>query len=138
MKILIVEDDNLQSPWLIRTLKEAFIGCEVALCETEFGFQSRFQAMVANPPDLVTMDIMLRWDDHGFDTPDGPYRAGFRCIEMMRREPKLREVPVVIYTILESSDIALDLNSMSERDRFVRKTADPTVLLNTVRELLHG
>ena len=142
-KILIVEDDDYQAGWLVFVLQRVFPESEVQLCETESQFQITFPLIaVTNPPDIVIMDIMLRWQNHGQDISvpyiinrESFYRAGFRCQKSI--SIFLPDTPVIMYSCLELSDIAMDLMYTPQNVSYVSKCIDPTILLNRIVTLLN-
>jgi hypothetical protein len=65
MYILIVEDDPLQAELMIEAINtDALLGKpRVERISTELLFRQRFEEIVRDPPDVITIDIMLRWAD---------------------------------------------------------------------------
>src|SRR6267154_1778537 len=109
MKILIVEDDHLQAEWIHMSLAQAFPKAEFNCVRTEAEFRSRFGEIADNRPQVVVMDVMLRWEDPSPEiTPrpdyveaEGFYRAGLRCERMLAQDERTSHVPVILYTVLE-------------------------------------
>lgn len=144
--IVIVEDDHLQEgpleEYLTGAIKDAYIE---TIC-TELEFRERLPALRERVPDLVIMDVMLRWT---FPAPDavappeevatsGYYRAGLRCARLLGDDPRLSGVPVVLYTILERSDLERDGDALPKNSTYVGKTAELEVLSRKVRNLLNA
>jgi CheY-like chemotaxis protein len=146
--ILIVEDDHLQEGPLEDELTQRFPGARIETLTTESEFRARVPQLCADPPDVVIMDVMLRWATPSRDpvpVPEevaakGYYRAGLRCAALMRDSPELRAVPVVFLTILERND--LDRTETGEGERsgtsYVRKSADFHPLVRRLRSLVNG
>ena len=67
LRILIVEDDHLQEGPFEEQLQDAFPDAQIETVPTEREFRQRLAGYRAQPPDVVIMDVMLRWD---FPTPD--------------------------------------------------------------------
>jgi CheY-like chemotaxis protein len=141
--IVIVEDDHLQEGPLQEQLEDAFPGARITTVVTEHEFRERLAEFHEDPPDIVIMDVMLRW---AYPAPGaaaapadvvagGYYRAGLRCADLLAEDPELRGVPVVFYTILERSDLERDGDTVAGTRTYVRKSADPEVLNRKVREL---
>jgi CheY-like chemotaxis protein len=142
--IVVVEDDHLQEGPLQEQLEDAFPGARIATVVTEQEFRDMLAVFRADPPDIVIMDVMLRWaypaPGAAAPPPDvvagGYYRAGLRCAELLLADPALCGVPVVYYTILERSDLERDCGQVTANRTYVRKSADPEVLNRKVRELI--
>jgi len=143
-KILVVEDDYLQSEWLIEKLKEEFPDYEIELLCTESDFY-RYHAGIVNAekkPDVVLMDVMLSWADPSPNMPEPPeevkqkgfYEAGLRCRNMMISDPKTRDIHVVLYTQLENSD--LREADPGNNYMHLRKDANIVPLLQKISSLL--
>jgi CheY-like chemotaxis protein len=139
--LVVVEDDHLQEGPLEEQLQDAFPTARIDTVSTEKEFRERLTDFRNEPPDVVVLDVMLRW---AFPSPDaspppadvvegGYYRAGMRCEELMRKDSKLCDVPVIFYTILERSDLERD-DSISDNTRYVRKSSDLEVLTRVVRK----
>jgi CheY-like chemotaxis protein len=141
--LVVVEDDHLQEGPLQDKLEEAFPDARVEAIPTERAFRDRLDDLRSRRPDLVVMDVMLRWDLPSRDAPDPPpevvaggyQRAGLRCAELMAADPALAAVPVVFWTILEHSDIERDGRTLPARSRYLRKSPDLDLLIRTAREL---
>jgi CheY-like chemotaxis protein len=141
MQILLVEDDYLEEGLLRKILTGKPFRIpdeEIETISTEQDFRDRISdiAQSQQPPQLVIMDVMIRWTD---PTPgelnmdqipaavkqEGPYRAGLRCAEML---DKLNpQIPILFYTILEREDLDTDLLLRRSPDRtidHVKKRAD--------------
>ena len=149
MKILIVEDDYLQACWLKGVLEEHLPGVEVRLIPTELKFREAMESLRSQPPDLVILDVMLRWTDPAPDMVPAPsdvresgfFRAGFRCERLLRQYPETEETSVILYTVLEEgdiqqTDIGFDLERLHAKTRYINKDSDPSHLLDAVKEVL--
>jgi CheY-like chemotaxis protein len=119
MYILLVEDDPLQAALISEFLLHASAFPEAAVdrISTESGFRARFNDLAINNPDVVIMDIMLRWADPSpdFELPpddiaeEGFYRAGLRCERMLSEDSRTNKIPVILYTILSNGDLTEEL-----------------------------
>lgn len=141
MKILLVEDDYIQSDLICEALEQAFPSDVVELIRTEHEFRSRLVDIKARPPDIIILDIMLRWTLPSRDMPELPqdvreeglYRAGFRCKKLLSEHARTRDIPVILYTVMEVSDIAEDLQDIASGAVYLRKEADMTSLIQLIR-----
>jgi len=141
---VVVEDDHLQEEPLAEHLRSVFGDARVETLSTEEEFRSRLPALRVDLPDLVVMDVMLRWSDPKPDTPQPPdevlaggyYRAGLRCAQLMTQTPQLRHVPVVLYTILERCDLERDDETLPANASYIGKNVELDVLVRHIRYCL--
>jgi CheY-like chemotaxis protein len=144
LHFVIVEDDHLQKGPLEDRLRLSFSGAEVTTLSSEHQFREQLTSLRDSPPDLVLMDVMLRWTLPSPSAPVPPadvaeggyYRAGLRCANLLAADDRLRDVPVILYTILERSDLERDDKTLPPNSSYVGKSGDVEVLLRKVRDLL--
>lgn len=95
-KVLIVEDDVTLQGLLVERLKAA--GIEAMGVETGVAALGEAQK---NVPDLVVLDIMLPGGMNGFDV-----------LEQIKKDPRLKDIPVVVLTNLDSEEkVALSIGA---------------------------
>jgi DNA-binding NarL/FixJ family response regulator len=143
-QFVIVEDDHLQEGPLADYLASSFPGASVTTIGSEHEFRENLPGMRAKAPDLVLMDVMLRWtlpSPHAPAPPEdvasgGYYRAGLRCATLMQDDDRLRHVPVLLYTILERSDLERDSQSLPSNSTYLGKSSDIDVLIRKIRSLV--
>lgn len=141
--IVIVEDDFLQEGPLQDHLQKSFPHARIETLCSESEFRQRLPAFRDDRPDVIIMDVMLRWASPSPNAPSPPqdvidgeyFRAGLRCAELMARDEKLNNVPVITYTILERTDLERDAGPLLGINAYVRKSADLDILTRKVREL---
>lgn len=86
-KIMLVDDDNLVTDLLQKLLKSD--GFEtVAINDSS----KSIELAKSEQPDIILLDLMM------------PQPDGFRVCRMIREEPTLRNIPVIIVTALDDSD----------------------------------
>jgi CheY-like chemotaxis protein len=140
--ILVVEDDHLQEGPLVDEINDAFPGSRVKSIYTEREFREELTVLHREAPDLVIMDVMLRWADPRPNSPDPPeevvrdgfYRAGLRCAELIAGDDELRTIPVILYTILEKDDLEREGKRLPANVTYIRKSADLDALMRKVHE----
>src|SRR5690348_2830914 len=103
-RFVVVEDDHLQKGPLEDRLRMTFPGADVSVLSSEHQFRDFLPALRSSPPDLVLMDVMLRWSLPAPNAPEPPpdvaeggyYRAGLRCAHLLLDDEQLHHVPVVL------------------------------------------
>ncbi|MGH3898145.1 MAG: hypothetical protein ACRDTA_07795 [Pseudonocardiaceae bacterium] len=142
--IVIVEDDHLQEAPLQDYLTGTITDAQIEAICTELEFRTLLPALRKRVPDLVVMDVMLRWT---FPAPDavappedvasgGYYRAGLRCARLLADDSQLCGVPVILYTILERSDLERDGESLPKNSTYLGKNTELDVLSRKACDLL--
>lgn len=137
--ILSVEDDPLSGEWIRQTIAAKFPDAQLKQMSTEYEFVSKFEEIASNPPDVVLMDVMLRWTDPAPDMPPRPDdvreggigEAGLRCQQRFQADLRTKAVPVILYTVLQKESLRLPANVVH-----VQKDADPTELIQTITLML--
>jgi len=144
MKVLLVEDDYLQAESLINDFEEAFKDIEVRRVKTERQFRSEIQEIESFAPDLIILDIMLRWGAPFSEEqllPEGMedighWRAGFRCLEIISNSKELYNTPVILHSVLAREDIKEELNGLPKHVLVCRKSPSTEELFKFVRSAL--
>jgi CheY-like chemotaxis protein len=119
MYIVVVEDDKLQYEWLDPLLRQSktLNVTRLERIKTEKEFYDKFEEIASDPPDVILLDIMLRWADPAPDfTPPPPeidrdagfFRAGLRCEQKLAADDRTKNIPIIIYSVLESEDLGRD------------------------------
>lgn len=142
--IVVVEDDHLQEGPLEEYLFDRFPGSRVETVRFESDFRDRLPDYRTQRPDLVIMDVMLRWARSREDAPKEPpdveagqyFRAGMRCTKLMAADEQLRDVPVIVYTILERNDLERDDPTWVAQCEYVRKSSDLEVIGRRIQRVL--
>ena len=126
MTIVSLEDDEPFWDLLKDALEEEFPEAKLQWIRTESQFYEQISAFAATPPTLFLLDVMVKWADAAEKMPAAPkdvveesyYRAGLRCRKRLLENPITAKIPVILYTVLERSDI----------DRVTRELADTTMV----------
>lgn len=142
MKIVIVEDDPLQMEWLDGEIRKYFPKAVIERINTEHEFQSHLSDFVKNPPSIFVIDMLLRWTNPSRNMPPqteevekgGFFRAGLRCAQKLVNRDNTKKVPIIIYTVLEKDEIALDLKEIQSA-RYLRKDGAADKLIKEIRSL---
>jgi signal transduction histidine kinase/DNA-binding response OmpR family regulator len=85
--VLLIEDDNDLANVVIASFQNAAVKISHAATR-----QEAIRQCISSPPDLLILDLTL---------PDGD---GFSLVEWLRQQPKLRALPLIVYSGREVSD----------------------------------
>ena len=114
--ILIAEDEFTLAEVVGEMLADHGHDCELAM-----NGEVALERMSARRPDLVLLDVMM------------PLLDGPGLLRLMRQDPALRDVPVILMTALPSA-IPSDINPLVQT--VLIKPFTPQALLNGVDRLL--
>ena len=148
-RILIVEDDPEQFRLINEELQFAFKDVKIESIRTESDFREEVNNIIASPPDLILMDMMLRWSlpappekmpampEHIEE--EGYYRAGIRCTKLLLEKNPQNTIPILVFTVLHHEDLEKDLNEIREEDSvflaYLQKTAPIKKLLHEINRI---
>lgn len=144
MKLLIVEDDTYQARWALSSLSGELAGVTVQTISTEYTFRSEFEKIAAECPQVVIIDIMLRWTEPTRDMVlpppeirrEGAMKAGLRCAKMLTQDQRTKGCFILLYSVLDRSSMVDDLRALGPNVLFLQKSVDHDALAKTVRFLL--
>lgn len=139
MHILLVEDDYQQAVLIRDSLQAAYPDGKVDLIQTECEFRAHLDTIESQSPDVVVLDVMLRWTDPSERMEPRPedvkaggiFEAGLRCKELLDARETTRRIPVILYTVLERAD----LGPKEQGALFLSKEAEPDALIHAIRAL---
>ena len=138
MRIVLVEDDHLQTDHVSTELKR-LLGADVHCIRTEQEFREQLDDIAARPPDVLVIDVMLRWADPspGVEEPPpdvregGFQKAGLRCQKFLATRPQTAKLPVILYSVLEGGDLRGSVNDAGVA--YVTKDANVENLVGAIR-----
>lgn len=140
MRILVVEDDTLQADFVLNSLRRAFPADQIDLIRTESEFRYKFEFV--SESDVIVLDVMLPWCEPEPDMTapppevlrEGHFRAGFRCQRLLAHDEKTKNIPVIIYTVLEKTDLHNCLEENSPSPIYLSKDDDHEPLIALIRQ----
>ncbi len=143
MDILCVEDDHIIAKPIIDELSAAFPEAEIKWIGTESEFYNSFEQIAENLPVIVTMDVMKLWAIPSANMPFPPaevkrggiHRAGIRCAIRLNNDERTRNIPIVLYTVLDEKDLEESLMKLNNC-YYVSKEKPLSHLVEKVRELV--
>ena len=144
MRILLVEDDHLQSGPTLDNLEREFHGANFTRIRTESEFRAKLKEIATNKPDVIIMDVMLPWDDPDPDlkvpqdvlAEGGIGRAGIRCKKLLAKNEKTRDIPVLFYTVLDNPQLQTEIKNLYPPAEHLIKEPDSVDLIERIRGLL--
>ena len=114
INILVVDDDLAVHDVLAQTLsKEGY-----ALTHARDGAEA-LEIMRKTPPDIVTLDVMM------------PKVDGWSVLGIMKSEPELEHIPVIMLTIVDDRNLGFSLGA----SEFMTKPIDRNKLIAFLRKL---
>lgn len=126
-RLLIIDDD----PDFVEGIQAILEGANYAV-DVAYNPDDGFEALQKDPPDLLLLDIMM-----------GRGAEGIMLARKIRKDPKLREMPVLIITGMREQ-IAFLFPGEPVHPRFVavdelvEKPVEPDFLLDRVSALLQA
>jgi len=144
MNVLLLDDDDLEAQAVRDALVQHFPQVGVDIIRTELEFRERLEAILSAPPDLIILDMMVRWSDEGSKPSTPPnelgdfpsYRSGLRCHRLLAQNERTKNIPTILYTVLERGDIAEELRNMPQNVVYLKKDSDLSSLLRLIRSLV--
>ncbi len=126
-RLLIIDDD----PDFVEGIKLILEGADYVV-EVAYNPEEGFEAFQSKPPDLLLLDIMM-----------GRGAEGIMVARKIRKDPKLREIPVLIITgIREQIAFLFPGEPVHPRfvavDELIEKPVEPQFLLDRVSALLQA
>jgi signal transduction histidine kinase/DNA-binding response OmpR family regulator len=104
--ILVIEDD----PGAVRLLR-AYLEAEGYAVEVATDGESGIAAAQANAPDAIILDVLL------------PGIDGWEVLRRLKGDPALRNLPVVVVTVVDERNVAMNLGAVDYFLKPVRREA---------------
>lgn len=145
MRILLIEDDYQYSEEVrldLSELMDAGGPLKIDVITNEREFREQFNRLADCGYDLAIVNIMVKWERPNAEKkrPDedvltgGYYRAGFRCLDLLRRDPRTARLNVVVHSNLDAVFMKEFIeNYINEYTKFVKKSGTAEDLLSIVR-----
>lgn len=143
VNILLVEDDYLQAQAIAKVLREHFPELIEQHISTEQEFCRELSHIRGNPPDVIIIDVMLRWTNPSPNMPAMPqeviqggyHTAGLRCERRLRELPETGNTPVILLTVLAEVDLTAELKHIDSKVTvFLEKDSDYGPLVDVIAQ----
>jgi len=144
MNIVIVENDYLQYDWMEDVFRRYFPDWNVSQIKTELEFRNKLEQLAVRPPNVIIMDVMLQWTTPSENvqrppkevSEGGHHTAGLRCEELLRKDKRTEDIPVILYTVLERADLEHRFGGMiPPYIKHLRKESEPDSLFALIHEI---
>jgi CheY-like chemotaxis protein len=137
--IYVVEDDDFQIEWIVELLQQNFGNeVEVKQIKTHYEFESSFDAIAADQPAAMIIDVMLQWADTKLarepHSLDSYRRAGLDCRNMLAKDTRTQNVPVMLYSVLNRATV----RGLPPRTAYLRKDSPDTRLIAWLEGVLRS
>lgn len=141
MYIIIIEDDPVQYKFIEETLEQKdFTNLRLERIKFEAEFRNRFDEIAKDRPEILILDVMIRWTDPSpnMEKPpqkiidDGFYRAGIRCIQMLNDDKRTKNIPIIVYSVLEEDTLKDEIKYFPQA-KYLYKDFDARRLINTIQ-----
>ncbi len=120
-KILLIEDDEA----LIEALREKFQEGGFSLLASSDG-EAGLKMAEEERPDAILLDLVL------------PRKHGFEVLEELKKTERLSEIPVIVFTNLESSEDIERAYSLGARAYLIKANYTPMEVVKKVIDVLAG
>lgn len=92
--IFLAEDDADDRMFFEDALNEVDIPTQLTISNNGLELMSNLDILTVHPPpDVIFLDLNM------------PFKNGLECLKEIRESPKLKEIPVVIFSTSENEDI---------------------------------
>lgn len=122
--IFLADDDADDREFFKDALKQISIPTELTLSNNGLELMSNLEVLIKHPPPhVIFLDLNM------------PLKDGFQCLEEIRNTPKLRGIPVVIFSTT-SNDISIDKSYQQGANYYIRKPTSFQLLVKVIEKAL--
>lgn len=119
-KIVFIEDEEITSKIVGEELTEAGFNVVKA-----FDGKAGLELIKTEAPDLVLLDIMM------------PKMQGFEVLEAAKKDPKTKDIPVIILSVLSDDENIKKGMDMGARDYIIKSKHAVAEIPNKIRAFLN-
>jgi len=144
MRVLIVEDNSHHAERVKTCLEKIFVDVLISVLSTEHAVVSNIDKIAAGQVDIIILDVVLPWCEptpempeppEGYDTKS-PYRAGIRCLKLFLNHAVLRDIPVIVHSVVEPETLKGLPDNIPPSVLFLSKPLEPERMAQTVESFL--
>jgi hypothetical protein len=119
-------------------LELAFSGVKITILRSESEFRTNFSAVLREGVSLFILDCLLRWaspETGNIGESPGPFqKAGIRCARLICEDPRSRDIPVIIYSVVDAANIRA--YQLGENVLSLQKSSGDEALVRFIRSVL--
>jgi len=116
---VLIVDDNQPFRLVLRSLLE--INFKVKVHESNHPKEA-FEYLENNIPSLIVMDMEM------------PYMDGLTAVKQIRDTPSLKDIPVIICTVLSETNLVIKLAELKIKD-YILKNTDVNTLIKKFTDI---
>ena len=122
--IFLAEDDADDRMFFEDALKEVTIPTHLTLANDGLELMSNLETVIEPPPpDVIFLDLNM------------PRKNGFQCLEEIRNTPKLKDIPVVIFSTTTNED-AVNKTYQHGANHYICKPQSFELLVKAIETVL--
>ena len=122
--IFLADDDADDRKFFEDALKQVTIPTNLTLASDGLELMSNLETVIEPPPpDIIFLDINM------------PRKNGFQCLEEIRNTPKLKDIPVVIFSTTDNEE-AVNKTYQHGANHYVCKPSSFELLVKAVETVL--
>ena len=123
--IFLAEDDADDRMFFEDALKEVMMPTELTLSNNGLELMSNLEALTLHPPPhVIFLDLNM------------PFKDGFQCLQEIRNTPKLKEIPVVIFSTT-ATDNAVNTAYEHGANYYICKPSSFPLLVKAIETVLN-
>ncbi|MCM4174144.1 response regulator [Arenibacter sp. TNZ] len=122
--IFLADDDADDREFFIDALKEVSLPTDITLSNNGLELMKNLDILIQHPPPhVIFLDLNM------------PFKNGFQCLEEIRNSPKLKDIPVVIFST-SASDIYVDKTYEQGANYYIQKPSSFQLLVKSIEKVL--
>ena len=123
-KIFLANDDADDREFFADALKEVSVQTELTTANDGNELMTALEGVSEPPPPhVIFLDLNM------------PRKSGYECLEEIRQNPKLKEIPVVIFSTTDNNEV-VDRTYNQGANLYVRKPSSHTRLKEIIETVL--
>ncbi len=125
-KIFLADDDSDDRDFFEEALKELNVPTQLTVAKDGVELMATLEKFVTippPPPHVIFLDLNM------------PHKNGFECLEEIRKNPKLKDIPVAIFSTT-SSENAVDTTYSLGANCYICKPTSHKLLIKAIETVL--
>ena len=122
--IFLADDDEDDHDFFTDALKEVSLPTDLTQSSNGLELMKNLDILIQHPPPhVIFLDLNM------------PLKDGFQCLQEIRNTPKLKDIPVVIFST-SVSDISVDKTYELGANYYVQKPSSFQLLVKSIEKVL--